>query len=53
MKHKNKSEIKLGRDESFTEDLYNNSEAGKCPECGGILVTNYGDGISCTFLCRL
>lgn len=19
------------------------------PECGGILVTNYGDGISCTF----
>lgn len=49
MKHKNKSEIKLGRDESFTEDLYNNSEAGKCPECGGILVTNYGDGISCTF----
>ena len=21
----------------------------KCPECGGILVTNFGAGISCTF----
>ena len=21
----------------------------RCPECGGILVTNCGDGISCTF----
>lgn len=36
MKHKKKSEIKLGRCEAFTEDLYSNLEAGKCPECGGI-----------------
>lgn len=49
MKHKKKSEIKLGKSEIFTEDLYSRPSAGKCPECGGILVTNYGDGISCTF----
>ena len=24
-------------------------EDTKCPECGGILITNYGPGISCTF----
>ena len=24
-------------------------EQDRCPECGGILVTNYGPGISCTF----
>lgn len=24
-------------------------EEKKCPECGGILVTKYGHGISCTF----
>lgn len=24
-------------------------EKNRCPECGGILVTNYGTGISCTF----
>lgn len=29
MKHKKKSEIKLGRCEAFTEDLYSNLEAGK------------------------
>lgn len=49
MKHKKKSEIKLGKSEIFTEDLHSRPSAGKCPECGGILVTNYGDGISCTF----
>ena len=49
MKHKKKSEIKLGKSEIFTEDLYSRPSAGKCPECGGILVTNYGEGISCTF----
>ena len=49
MKHKKKSEIKLGKSEIFTEDLYSRQSAGKCPECGGILVTNYGEGISCTF----
>lgn len=49
MKHKKKSEIKLGKSEIFTKDLYSRPSAGKCPECGGILVTNYGEGISCTF----
>lgn len=24
-------------------------EESRCPECSGILVTNYGPGISCTF----
>ena len=24
-------------------------EDRKCPKCGGILITNYGPGISCTF----
>lgn len=24
-------------------------EESRCPECGGILVTNYGPRISCTF----
>lgn len=47
MKHKKKNEIKLGKNEEFTEDIYPNN--GKCPECGGILVTNFGAGISCTF----
>ena len=47
MKHKKKYEIKLGKNEKFTEDVYPNN--GKCPECGGILVTNFGAGISCTF----
>ena len=45
--HKRKSEIKLGKSEVFTEDIY--PESGRCPKCNGILVTNYGDGISCTF----
>ena len=49
MKHKKKSKIKLGKSEVFTEDLYSNSDAGKCHECGGILVTNCGEGMSCTF----
>ena len=47
MKHKKKNEIKLGKNEKFTEDVCPNN--GKCPECGGILVTNFGAGISCTF----
>jgi ribosomal protein S27AE len=42
--HKTKEEIKknLGKNETIEENT-------KCPNCGGILVTNYGDGISCTF----
>lgn len=47
MKHKKKNEIKLGKSEVFTEDVYPNN--GICPVCRGILVTNCGPGISCTF----
>lgn len=47
MKHKKKNEIKLGKNEEFTEDVCPSN--GKCPECGGILVTNFGADISCTF----
>lgn len=44
--------LKVGKDTSmekseFPEDVFPNN--GKCHECGGILVTNFGDGISCTF----
>lgn len=46
MKHKKKSDIKLRNDEQFTEDIY--PDAGKCPKCGGILVTSFGPGIECT-----
>lgn len=46
MKHKKKTDIKLGKDEVFTEDIYSDCN---CPECGGILVTNFGYGMSCTF----
>lgn len=45
--HKQKSEIKLSKSEVFTEDIY--PKSGKCAKCNGILVTNYGNGISCTF----
>ncbi len=45
--HKQKSEIKLGKSEVFTEEIY--PKGGRCPKCNGILVTNYGDRISCTF----
>lgn len=30
MKHKKKNEIKLGKNEEFTEDVYPNN--GKCPD---------------------
>lgn len=46
MGHKKKTHIKLGENEVFTEDIYPEC---KCPECDGILVTNFGPGISCTF----
>lgn len=39
MKHKKKNEIKLGKSEEFTEDVC--PDSGPCPECGGILVTNF------------
>lgn len=45
MKHKTLKEVKrmIKSDHEIIE------EGEKCPKCGGILVTNYGDGISCTF----
>lgn len=49
IKHKKKEKIKLGKDEIFTSDLYNNPEAGICPNCGGILITNFGPGIDVEF----
>lgn len=43
MYHKSRNDVKkqLGPDEVIEEE--------KCPKCGGILVTNFGPGISCTF----
>lgn len=37
--------------EEILKDLRDNQkiEEEKCPYCGGILVTNFGSGISCTF----
>lgn len=46
MKHKAKNDVKLGKNEFFGDGVY---EDAKCPNCGGILITNYGAGISCTF----
>ena len=42
-RHKTMQEVKkiLGKSEVIEEE--------KCPQCGGITVTNYGPGISCTF----
>ncbi len=42
--HKTYQEVErgLGRTEVIEENM-------RCPECGGILATNYGEGISCTF----
>ena len=42
IKHKTEAEVKknLGKSERIEEN--------KCPDCGGILVTSYGVGISCT-----
>ena len=44
MRHQTYEEVKkdLGKNEVIEDDMH-------CPECGGILVTNCGDGISCTF----
>lgn len=39
--HKTKRELKLGKDEVLEDET--------CPKCGGLLVTNYGQDISCTF----
>ena len=43
-KHKSKDEVEksLGDSEIIEENE-------KCPKCKGIMVTNYGPGISCTF----
>lgn len=47
MKHKEKNEIKLGKNEKFTADV--RPGFGTCPDCGGILVTDFGASMSCTF----
>lgn len=47
MKHKKKNEIKLDKNEEFAEDVCQNN--GKCPKCGGILITKFRASISCTF----
>lgn len=41
VKHKQKSEIKIGRGERFAEE--------KCPECGGIMINLTNAGMSVTF----
>ena len=47
MKHKEKNEIKLGKNEKFTADVQPGFVT--CPDCGGILVTDFGASMSCTF----
>lgn len=44
VKHKPEEEVEksLGKNEVIEDDR-------NCPKCHGILVTNYGPGISCTF----
>lgn len=46
MKHKKKSEIKLGKSDFFVENMYGReAKESKCPKCGGILVANCGFGV--------
>lgn len=44
---KTRKDIKLGKDEEFVEDIreYNN----RCPQWGGLLIANFGAGISVEF----
>ena len=39
---KTRKDIKLGKDEEFVED-------NRCPKCGGLLIVNFGMGISVEF----
>ena len=43
-RHKTMKEVRkvIGESEVIEEEE-------RCPQCGGIMVTNYGPGISCTF----
>ena len=44
---KTRKDIKLGKSEEFVEDIRDNDT--RCPKCGGILIANFGEGISVEF----
>ena len=44
---KTKKDIKLGKNEVFVEDFRESNT--RCPNCGGILIANFGAGISVEF----
>lgn len=44
---KTRKDIKLGRNEEFVEDIRENNN--RCPKCGGLLIANFGAGISVEF----
>ena len=44
---KARKDIKLGKNEVFVEDIRERNT--RCPKCGGILITNFGAGISVEF----
>lgn len=44
---KTRKDIKLGKNEEFVEDIRECNN--RCPKCGGILIANFGAGISVEF----
>lgn len=44
---KTRKDIKLGKNEVFVEDIRERNT--RCPKCGGILIANFGAGISVEF----
>ena len=44
---KTRKDIKLGKDEEFVEDIRECNN--RCPQCGGLLIANFGAGISVEF----
>ena len=42
-----RKDIKLGGNEKFVEDIREHDV--RCPKCGGILITNFGSGVSVEF----
>ena len=44
---KTRKDIKLGKDEEFVEDIRECNN--RCPKCGGLLIANFGAGISVEF----
>lgn len=44
---KTRKDIKLGRNEEFVEDIRENNN--RCSKCGGLLIANFGTGISVEF----